>query len=127
MRLNPDCIRDILMLIENNSKDSSYFYDQANKPLELRDYTNDEIMYHASQCSKHGFIEGFSANDSWNCFIVTDISPSGHEFLANIRNDTFFNNVKSICKDIGVSSLKDIAQVALLATSTLIKGYFKIP
>lgn len=127
MRLNPDCVRDILMLIESNTEDSSYFYEQDNSPVELRDYTNAEIMYHASQCAKHGFIEGFSTNDFGTSFIVSDISPAGHEFLANIRNDTFFNNVKSICKDIGVSSLKDIAQVALLTAATLIKGYFKIP
>lgn len=126
MKLNPDCIRDILLLIERNEQNSSYLYEQDSRPAMLRSYTNSEIMYHASQCSKHGFIEGFSANDSETNFFVVDITPAGHEFLANIRNDTFFNRVKSICKDIGVSSLKDVAHVASLATTTLIKSYFKI-
>lgn len=127
MKLNPDCIRDILLLIEKSEQDSSYLYEQSNKPAELHAYTNAEIMYHASQCSKHGFVEGFSANDLGDIFFVCDITPAGHEFLANIRSDTFFNNVKSVCKDIGVSSLKDISQVALLAATALIKSHFKIP
>lgn len=126
MRLNPDCIRDILLLIEQNDKDSSYSYDQSNKLKELGDYTYAEVIYHASQCSKHGFIEGFSLNDEGTCFIVTDITPAGHAFLANIRNDSFFNKIKAICEEIGVSSLKDISQVASLSVAVLIKNHFKI-
>ena len=50
MKLNPDCIRDILLYVELNS-DLRHFISisPSNLPTELEKYSSDEVMYHIKQ------------------------------------------------------------------------------
>ena len=52
MKLNNDCVRDILLTLEEIcTYDSSFSYDMDNdKPHLLTPYTHDEILYHVNQC-----------------------------------------------------------------------------
>ena len=59
--------------------------------------------------------------------IMMNIITKGHEFLANIRNDSFYNKVKDIGTELGVQSLKDLTQIALSAASLVIKSHFNLP
>lgn len=123
MKLNPDCVRDILLTVEmKTGYEASFNYPSQNCEL-LSKYTNDEIMYHFHQCGKSDLIEIESAFLDGS-IVVTDLTPKGHEFLANIRDDKFFSRVKNICKEIGIASLKDITQVASNSAALLIKSYF---
>lgn len=50
MRLNPDCIRDILFSIEDiSSYDSFISSSQLANTESLKKYTEDEILYHLRQ------------------------------------------------------------------------------
>lgn len=41
-----------------------------------------------------------------------DLTPDGHEFLANIREDNNWNKIKTISSSIGFASLKVISSIA---------------
>lgn len=51
---------------------------------------------------------------------IADLTPSGHEFLANIRADTNWNKVKQKSKAIGSESLSVLAQIAGQVISTML-------
>ena len=124
MRLNPDCIRDILFTVEESTGfTSSMRYPSENKFPRLNSYSTEEVLYHIKQCEDaylisqvHWFIGG-------SC-LITDLTPEGHQFLANVRSDTTWNKTKEISKNIGSSSLDAIKQIATGVITELIKSQF---
>ena len=116
MRLNPDCIRDILMSLEQTTDgiiNFSWNWEdfQAHQEFpRMQNYTVDEISYHVQQCYHHGFFIG--ARMYITGFIIMDISPSAHEFLANIRSEDNWGKVKPVIEKVGSTSLPVITAVA---------------
>lgn len=41
-----------------------------------------------------------------------DLTPAGHEFLANVRDDSNWNKIKGISANIGFASLKVVSAIA---------------
>lgn len=125
MKLNPDCIRDILLDIEATSTiNTGWKYDSHTPSSRLSHYDRFEIAYQARYCMESGMISGLSIGGNSESVFATDLTPKGHEFLANIRNDTFFNKVKSIAAELGVNSLNDLTKIALNCSAILIKSHF---
>ena len=129
MRLNPSCIRAILLAVENKTDFKTPFvYDKESPKSDyLAEFSHEEILYHIKQAHDAGFFDGITYYNAGNLIYIGDLSFKGHEFLANIRNDTFYNKVKDIGAELGVQSLKDLTQIALSAASLLIKSHFNLP
>ncbi|WP_017211824.1 DUF2513 domain-containing protein [Clostridium beijerinckii] len=141
MKLNPDCIRDILLTVEEITSPSSQFVfkgsDDTNDFLlddesedepeiiyeKLKSYTDEEILYHINQCELSGFFTEVNWCTGYLCFIE-DLSPLGHQFLADIRSDTNWNKTKSIAKSVGSTSLSAIKDIAAKIISEMIKSQF---
>lgn len=126
MKLNPDCIRDILLTVEDTTdSNTSFEYDtKSDKPQKLRKYDHNEIMYHMNQCNLSGFFVGYQRYDGGSFTRVSDLSPYGHEFLANIRQDNIWNNTKTIAGKVGTKSLNALTQIASSIITELIKSQF---
>nr|WP_242851552.1 DUF2513 domain-containing protein [Clostridium sp. DMHC 10] len=56
-----------------------------------------------------------------NC-LIHDLSPYGHEFLANIRSDTNWSKTKEIASKVGSFSLDALSKIAVSVVTSLIKG-----
>lgn len=143
MRLNMDCIRDILLCIEDLvtptrlarfldidllNATAQIFDDELPKTPSyqeklLEKYTNEEIIYHLQYCLKDNLIE-LHTNSMSSDILVKDLTPKGHEFLANIRYNTVYEKTKHICKILGVQSLSSFVQIAQNVTSEIIKSHF---
>lgn len=96
MKLNSDCIRDILITVEENSDFHHVTEYKTESPFAiLSKYSSEEILYHIMQCQKSGLIDDVRYYDGGKHTTIRDLSPSGHEFLANIRNDTIWKKVVS--------------------------------
>lgn len=127
MRLNPDCIRDLLFSIEEESTSCSIISSKnLSNSEKLKKYSEEEILYHLQQLNWSGYI---IAPNKCRCidgtFLLQDLSPAGHEFISNIRKDTNWNKVKKISKDIGsetLSSLKTIAENVISTAITTSMG-----
>ncbi len=145
MKLNLDCVRRILLCVESNTgvRKHCVFVDSGleeaermigNTPMEpfdyqtglLNDFNNDELIYHLNYCVEADLLSTCTPLGQYTV-IVTDLTPKGHEFLTNIRNDTFFNKVKDIGKEIGTNSLRDLTQIATACASMVIKAHFNLP
>ena len=126
MRLNPDCIRDILLYVEENTG-----YKRPVPVLRsIRDfnivlqnpYNPDEILYHIDLCKEYGYIHIYSGNISK--FYIERLSVSGHEFLENIRQEGNWNQTKSLAKQAGSISLNVISNIASNVISGIVAKHF---
>lgn len=126
MKLNPDCIRDILLTVEeivdchtciDFEPGNLSQYEKLNK------YSEEEVFYHINQCDLSGFFADLSKTVIGE-YRIFDLSPKGHEFIANIRKDTVWNGIKTVSAKVGAASLTAITQIASNVISELIKAQF---
>lgn len=123
MKLNPDCVRDILLTVEEVCDGDDFLHIDEDYDLEsdnfLYKYNLKEILYHIRQCNMCGFFIGCSS-DYNDGYLIMDLSPEGHEFLADIRSNSIWNKVKKKSEQIGVKSLGALSQIAISVTTALI-------
>ena len=127
MKLNPDCIRDILLAVEEATgfhKEFEYCIGN-NVPELLAGYSFEEILYHIRQCDLSGFLYEchYYGNDAY--VVIDDLSPAGHDFLSNTRKNAIWEKVKEVSDEIGSDSLKSLAAIAGQMILQLIKN--KLP
>ena len=128
MKLNPDCIRDILLTVEEHSDyihATEYKYG-SSQFSRLNSYTQEEVAYHVMQCEKSALIYGVHFYDCGASIDIRDLTPDGHKFLANIRENKIWNGVKSISAKVGSSSLDVLTQIASNVVTELVKAQFDI-
>lgn len=123
MKLNPDCIRDTLFAIEELSQPNSLLTsEQLSKTKFLNKYSYNELLYHLQQLDWSGYIITPARHKTLDgLFIISDLSPIGHEFISDIRKDTNWNKVKSISKEVGTETLTSIKSIAEGVIATAIK------
>ena len=100
MKLNIDCIKDILTIVEE--KDSLYLPDECT----LLDYSTKEITYHVKQCISCGLFDVVRKYVDGGIRVV-DLSPKGHEFLEGLRT----KKIDTI-KKVAVTSLVKAIEIA---------------
>ena len=130
MRLNIHCVRDILLVIEEQSRPdiyvrfvndafsaSAYGYDAVSVPAYqvglIDKYGCEQVLYHVSYCEKAGLVSINHSICGMYEFIVDDLTPQGHEFLTNIRNDKVWKRViKFIAENGFPATLASVVEIA---------------
>ncbi len=123
MRLNLDCIRDILLFVEDGIDSKKVYVTFEDLVSTLDTYDRNTLYYHVNQISKHDFVDNVFYADN-QPQLISDLTPGGHAFLANIRSNSVWNQVKSICLKLGVFSLSNVVQIASSVTADLITNHF---
>lgn len=128
MKLNSDCIRDILLTVEEECDYSHVMdYDRdVNVTTRLQKYTHDELIYHIKQCEYANLTLNTTYYDGGKHIIIRDLSPNGHQFLADIREDNVWNGVKDVAKKVGSTSLSALIQISSNVITQIIKNQFKL-
>lgn len=122
MKLNPDCIRDILLLVEDSCDHENYLECPEEFPETIKDkYSPNELYYHIKQCELSGFIRDVRWTLDGDCSI-RDLSPLGHQFLADIRSDTNWSKTKEIAQKVGSTSLDAISKIASDVIAAVIRS-----
>ncbi len=126
MRLDLECIRDILLVVEAHSgyKKFVYFPDSFSDDI-LQRYGADTIRYHIDQCILSSLIIPFNEGGQWDVLgrtQIRDLSPLGHEFIANTRKDSTWGKVKKCAAQIGSTSISAAIQIASELVSESIKN-----
>ena len=124
MKLNPDCIRDILLYMEEATYGEEICPNQLYNALQ--NYSHDEINYSVLKMHEARFINATIEKyiDGSTEFVLLDITYSGHQFLSNIRESKIWNGVKSIAGKIGATSMEAFTQIASNVITELIKVQF---
>lgn len=126
MRLNPDCIRDILFYIEDTTGYQRWtFFPRSPQDFNIQlknNYSPNEILYHLELCEEYGYIV-IPSSQPMGEIQIKRLSVSGHEFLENIRQDTNWNQTKEVAKSVGSTSMEILSNVASSLMAALISKH----
>ena len=127
MKLNPDCIRDVLLYLEDNL---SYNHDRQDsiehnsitmhKISEdlhnQKGYEIDDINYSVEKLLEIRYIipETKITGDNNNILYcpISDISYNGHMFLSTIRPKSIWDATKEKAKQIGGMSIQSLSMIS---------------
>ena len=130
MKLNPDCVRDILFAVEELSGPDSLITSEqlADTKFLKSKYSEDEILYHIRHLDWSGYIKTPKSNRTIDgIYFINDLSPIGHEFISSIRKDNNWNKVKSISKEVGSETLSSLKSIAEGVIASAIKVSLGLP
>lgn len=126
MKLDIDCLRDILLTVEENTGYNEYMTVSEmsiNYDL-LKKYDGNKVMYHIIQSAKANLIDAEQVDLAGN-IMIKDLTPYGHKFIANIRENSNWNKVKKIANEVGTTSLEAIMQIAINVIGGIITSKFQ--
>lgn len=87
MKLNPDCLRAILLFVEDETDlDNSVVIGPFEMPSCLLDFPKNEVMYHIKQAELSNLILMGGWFVSGSCSIKY-LTPEGHQFIGNIQSE----------------------------------------
>ena len=122
MRLNPDCIRDILLYIEANTNFEIDSIDVNDIKEELSNYDSKTLYYHIQMIEESEVVDNvvWAENRPWE---ISNLSYNGHQFLSNIYDDKVWKKVKNYINKLPSVSLQVLISIApTLLEKTLFKS-----
>lgn len=143
MKLNIDCVRDVMLWVEAittptqlasyvntdavDSDDGFLYINADDRPMPnaaqknlLEKYSNETLVYHLHYCIEAKLLTEFDSPDG-NIIVIKDLTPLGHDFIGNIRHDPVFQKVKTVLNLLGVKSLEAATQASSLVVTEIIK------
>lgn len=122
MKLNPECIRDILISFESIVDLSiSFSIDRKNYHEICDKYSSNEFLYHLNQCIESGLLKG---SNRGSYILILDITPTGHDFLISIRDEENWTGIKKIAANVGSFSLDALKQIGVSYIANKITSQF---
>lgn len=126
MKLNFDCIRDIMICIEKNEFGKELTLDQLNSLLPK--YSENELHYTCLKLEEGNLLNILTVPIMGQSFpdikYISDLTFYGHEFLEDIRSDNVWGKTKEVAKNIGATSLASLKEIATCVILELIKSQF---
>lgn len=136
MKLDFDCVRDILLYVEENSGYQDSNSDMPSKHKEIphariisdssfSKYNREDVAHTLELMIKEDLFELaakpiYDTVNNLSYARITGLNWNGHELLDNIRNDEAWNAVKEKTKRTGKVSLKVMANVALTVAKAML-------
>lgn len=135
MKLDPDCVRDVLLYLESNLEyverhdlglehNEITFNTITNAILQKHDYGKDSVNYAIEKLLEAGFITSnkqvYGNNKAILSAPISDITWNGHQFLNNIRKQSIWDATKSGAKKIGATSISALNMIAMEIIKTIV-------
>lgn len=127
MKLNHDCIRDLLLYIEENS---SYSNKIDLDTVILKNYSTEEILYTADKLIEANLLDCIRSiryNNNLPKIVVKSITFEGHKFLDNIRDNAVWKNTKNILSKFTSTSIGIVGDIASQVISKIISQQLNLP
>ena len=128
MKLNYDCVRDMLLALEELltiNEDLCHEYVPIDKLFEvLNKYDRKEVLYTFLKLGEAGYIcieRRFYFGGE-----VHALTYHGHEFIESVRDNEMWESVKSILSSVGAISLPLILETAKGLAINALAGVIKI-
>lgn len=125
MRINNDCIRDVLLHLEEVLNFENFYQVSSDDDEEtVLGYPLEDVVYSLVKLNEAGYIDAKihkTLNPSTLVF-VSSITWSGHQFLDTIRPQTVWDKTKSSAAQIGSTSLTVLSQIAVTVASQVISN-----
>lgn len=119
MRLNPECVRMILMICEQNLNNHNI----VRFGMDFDTYNNlfdgNELQYTAKKLIEGKLLKGRSIGNVQT--EINEITWEGHKFLDNIRDDFVWKSVISKVEKLESVSIPILSQIAQQTVLDIIK------
>ena len=115
MRLNHDCVRDILLELEEKLSFEEHFFMYQLQELESFSKYGEEVsIYALLKLIKANYINGkpFYADNGLHNLSISSITWEGHQFLDNIRESVVWKAANNKVKGFSSVSIGILAGVA---------------
>ena len=133
MRLNPDCVRDLLLALEEllqfeeddgNIYYPSLFSSKVENHENLKRYSKADIAYTTLKLVEADYINAAIVDQgSMHCGAVyASITYLGHQFLETIRTPSIWKETKSIAKSVGSFAINVLSNIAVNVITRRING-----
>lgn len=131
MKLNPECIRDIMFYLEENLTMNSNLEINEISVFDLPEklnYSIEEIANTLLVLDDANFIVCYRNNgdDAIVALDIYRITYTGYQFLESIRPDSVWKKVQTISGNIGSFSLNVISQIATSVLTQMINGQLNL-
>ncbi|AMW99238.1 DUF2513 domain-containing protein [Rummeliibacillus stabekisii] len=123
MKLNHDCVRDLLMAVEelpNITMLYSLVYLSENGHLKNCDYSLDDLAYTASRLREANYLHA-SPNQSADYYYVKNLTYDGHLFLDSIRDPLIWKKTKEATSTVASVSLKTVFELGTQLGTQFVK------
>ena len=142
MKLDIECLRDVLICVEENTglHKSCVFYDvpamekscnmldkvtpdvsEYQQEL-LKKYENDALFYHVLMCVEGDLIKRTTGNASYEA-VISGMTFEGHDFLESIRNPSIWKKIKdTVIESGGKLSFEMVKELAKLLGVAFVKS-----
>lgn len=122
MRLNPDCIRDVLLVVSELAIPDNYGYIEEMAPedviskMDSSKYEQREIMYTISLLFEENFLKQGSRYITTPIPYIADITTKGYQFIDSVKTEDSWKRAKSLFQsavtkglEISLTALYNIA------------------
>ncbi|MDP1503126.1 DUF2513 domain-containing protein [Bacillus velezensis] len=110
MKLNRDCMRDVLLTVEEEVGFKDRVSIQTLHTFSrLKEYKLVDIFYCVEKLTEAGFIKGITYKGGAD---VSELTFEGHEFIESIRDDDVWNKTKNELGKVGGATLPIIVELA---------------
>lgn len=119
MKLNHDCIRALLLYLEENLK----MNDSVDvKSIELKNFSNEDIVYSALKLREAEYISATADYDllGYIEICVESITWEGHKFLDTVRDNKVWSTTKSVLSKLSSTSITITSSIASQVITNLI-------
>jgi len=117
MRLNPECVRDLLLYLEDKLPFTSHLC--ANN-IEIPPYETTDIIHTVAKLTEANYIKtsqiSYSA-ETIPTFHIQSLTWCGHELLDNIRDDNVWEKTKFVVapfSSVSIGIIEDISNRLIL-------------
>ncbi len=123
MKLNIDCVRDILLTIEKLGYEEQLNFDMLHERIPA--YSKEDLHYCLIKLDEANLLDIITVpvvrQHLPGIKSIHYLTVSGHEFLENVKSDNVWNRTKSVASKVGSFSLDTLKDISVKVISELIK------
>lgn len=126
MKLNHECVRDLLLYIEENL---NYNDELEVNNLKLNNYSVEELLYTSQKLAEAGYINcdnSIYIDDEYPIVFINSISYKGHQFLDTVRDNQVWTNTKKVLSFLKSASIEITSETAAKVINHLIDKNFNL-
>lgn len=124
MKLNQNCVRDIMLYIESKTRPGmvlsirDFYYPENNEYKVVKDlnkYDQETIEYTLMKLSETKYIDGnpsFMSNNQLIGYTIKSLTWEGHKFVDTIRDPKIWSGTKKVLSHLESTSITLLSTVA---------------
>lgn len=119
MRLNPDCIRDIMLtleeklIIDEDGKTISLSFEEVSQMSSLKHYEKPILFFHLNELFECNMLKSGKRYINESHPQIANITNNGYMFIDSIKSDTKWTKFKTSLKSIGTLTLPTLLEIFL--------------